>query len=50
VGEGMGFETADNAITLYWADGSAELARADKTVLARQLIERIASRYKAVRG
>ena len=50
VGEGMGFETADNAITLYWADGSAELERADKVILARRLIERIASRYKAVRG
>ncbi len=50
VGEGMGFETADNAITLYWPDGSVELERADKAVLARQLIERIASRYKAVRG
>jgi phosphopantothenoylcysteine decarboxylase / phosphopantothenate---cysteine ligase len=50
VGDGLGFETADNAITLYWADGSAELPRADKAVLARQLIERVASRYRAVRG
>ncbi|GAB2574034.1 bifunctional phosphopantothenoylcysteine decarboxylase/phosphopantothenate--cysteine ligase CoaBC [Dyella jejuensis] len=50
VGEGLGFETADNAITLYWADGSAELPRADKALLARQLIERIADRYRAVRG
>jgi phosphopantothenoylcysteine decarboxylase / phosphopantothenate---cysteine ligase len=50
VGDGLGFETADNAITLYWADGAAELPRADKAVLARQLIERVASRYKAVRG
>jgi phosphopantothenoylcysteine decarboxylase / phosphopantothenate---cysteine ligase len=50
VGDGLGFETADNAITVYWADGSAELPRADKAVLARQLIERIASRFKAVRG
>jgi phosphopantothenoylcysteine decarboxylase / phosphopantothenate---cysteine ligase len=50
VGDGMGFETADNAITLYWVDGSTELPRADKSVIARQLIERIASRYKAVRG
>ena len=50
VGDGLGFETTDNAITLYWADGSAELPRADKAVLARQLIEHVASRYKAVRG
>ncbi|RUL70555.1 bifunctional phosphopantothenoylcysteine decarboxylase/phosphopantothenate--cysteine ligase CoaBC [Dyella choica] len=50
VGEGLGFETADNAITLYWADGSLELPRADKAALARQLIECIASRYQAVHG
>lgn len=50
VGDGLGFETADNAITLYWADGSLELPRADKAALARQLIECIASRYKAARG
>lgn len=50
VGEGLGFETTDNAITLYWADGSLELPRTDKCALARQLIECIASRYKAVRG
>ena len=50
VGDGLGFETTDNAITLYWADGSSELPRADKALLARQLIDRIASRYKAVRG
>jgi phosphopantothenoylcysteine decarboxylase / phosphopantothenate---cysteine ligase len=49
VGNGLGFETADNAITLYWPDGSAELPRTDKTSLAHQLIERIAARYKAVR-
>lgn len=50
VGDGLGFETADNAITLYWPDGSLELPRTDKAALARQLIECIASRYKAVRG
>jgi phosphopantothenoylcysteine decarboxylase / phosphopantothenate---cysteine ligase len=50
VGDGLGFETADNAITLYWADGMAELPRTDKTALARQLIEHVAARYEAVRG
>ena len=50
VGEGMGFETADNAVTLYWADGSEALPRADKSVIARQLVACIASRYQAVRG
>jgi len=50
VGEGLGFETADNAITLYWADGARELPRADKAAIAHQLIECIADRYKAARG
>jgi len=47
VGEGMGFETADNALTLYWADGEVELPRTDKAALARQLIAHVAERYKA---
>ncbi|GLQ89210.1 phosphopantothenoylcysteine decarboxylase [Dyella flagellata] len=50
VGQGLGFETEDNAITLYWTDGSLELPRADKAALARQLIECIASRYQVMRG
>jgi phosphopantothenoylcysteine decarboxylase/phosphopantothenate--cysteine ligase len=50
VGEGLGFETCDNAITLYWPDGSLILPRADKCVLARQLIECVASRYMAAQG
>ena len=39
VGEGLGFEAADNALSLYWADGQRELPRASKTELARQLID-----------
>jgi phosphopantothenoylcysteine decarboxylase/phosphopantothenate--cysteine ligase len=30
VGGGLGFEAADNALTLYWADGALELPRASK--------------------
>jgi phosphopantothenoylcysteine decarboxylase/phosphopantothenate--cysteine ligase len=50
VGESLGFESADNALTLYWPGGEVELARAAKTVLARQLIEHVAVRYRLVRG
>ena len=50
VGEGMGFETADNALTLYWADGEVELPRTDKAALARQLIAHVAERYKTARA
>ncbi|MHA6205602.1 bifunctional phosphopantothenoylcysteine decarboxylase/phosphopantothenate--cysteine ligase CoaBC [Dyella soli] len=50
VGGGLGFEAADNALTLYWPDGSAELARASKTELAHQLMARVAERYRAVRS
>ncbi|ODV11184.1 MAG: phosphopantothenoylcysteine decarboxylase [Rhodanobacter sp. SCN 68-63] len=50
VGGGMGFETADNALTLYWADGSQELPRASKTELARELVTCVAERFKQVRA
>jgi phosphopantothenoylcysteine decarboxylase/phosphopantothenate--cysteine ligase len=50
VGGSLGFESADNALTLYWPGGEVELARAAKTVLARQLIEHVAVRYRLVRG
>lgn len=50
VGGGLGFEAADNALTLYWADGVAELPRAAKPELARQLIACVAERYRATRG
>ncbi len=50
VGEGLGFETADNALDVYWADGMLALARAGKAELARQLVACVAERYRAVRG
>jgi phosphopantothenoylcysteine decarboxylase/phosphopantothenate--cysteine ligase len=49
VGDGLGFEAADNALNVYWTDGSAELPRAGKEDLARQLVAHIAQRYKAAR-
>ena len=50
VGEGLGFEAADNALTLYWVGGSVELPRAAKPELARQLIAHVAERYRMARG
>jgi phosphopantothenoylcysteine decarboxylase/phosphopantothenate--cysteine ligase len=50
VGDGLGFEAADNALNVFWTGGSAELPRAGKDELARQLVARIAQRYKAVRS
>jgi phosphopantothenoylcysteine decarboxylase/phosphopantothenate--cysteine ligase len=50
VGEGLGFEAADNALSLYWAGGAVELPRAAKPELARQLIAQVAERYRASRG
>jgi phosphopantothenoylcysteine decarboxylase/phosphopantothenate--cysteine ligase len=49
VGNGLGFESEENALTLYWADGAAELPQASKTELARQLIDRVSECYKASR-
>jgi phosphopantothenoylcysteine decarboxylase/phosphopantothenate--cysteine ligase len=50
VGGGLGFEAADNALTLYWADGALELPRASKPKLAQQLIEQVAERYRSARS
>jgi len=50
VGEGLGFEAADNALSVYWSDGVIELPRAAKPELARQLIAQVAQRYRASRA
>ncbi len=50
VGSDCGFECADNALLLLWQDGREELARADKRVLARQLLERIVQRFDEPRA
>ena len=50
VGEGLGFEADDNALSVYWADGAIELPRAAKPELARQLITQIAQCYRASRA
>lgn len=47
VGKGLGFDAPDNALTVLWPGGRQEIARADKAVVARQLIAIIAERYHA---
>ena len=48
VGESLGFECGENALLLLWPGGREELAMADKDVLAKSLIERVAARHAAV--
>ena len=38
VGAGLAFDQPDNALSVIWADGTQQFARADKTLLASQLI------------
>jgi phosphopantothenoylcysteine decarboxylase/phosphopantothenate--cysteine ligase len=47
VGDGLGFEVEDNALTLYWAGGEQALPRADKAELAQALMACVATRYRA---
>jgi phosphopantothenoylcysteine decarboxylase/phosphopantothenate--cysteine ligase len=44
---GSGFESDDNALTVYWPDGERALAPASKTVLAGQLLDLIHARLAA---
>ena len=46
VGKGKGFDTDNNALTLYWKGGKQELHNAPKLQIARQLVEVIAQHYK----
>lgn len=47
VGEGLGFDKDDNALTVYWNGGRRDLTLTSKIALARQLVELIAERYRA---
>jgi len=44
---GSGFESDDNALTVYWADGALALGPAPKTQLADQLLDLILTRWPA---
>lgn len=43
---GIGFNSDDNAISVFWADGRQTFGTASKAELARQLIQLIAQRYR----
>jgi phosphopantothenoylcysteine decarboxylase/phosphopantothenate--cysteine ligase len=44
--EGIGFDSEDNALSIYWQGGGIELARTSKKQLAKQLITIISQRYQ----
>jgi len=44
---GSGFESDDNALTVYWLDGERALGPAPKTALADQLLDLILARWPA---
>jgi phosphopantothenoylcysteine decarboxylase / phosphopantothenate---cysteine ligase len=45
VGDGKGFDTETNALTVFWKTGQKQLQQAPKTRLARNLINLIADQY-----
>ena len=45
-----GFDSEQNALQVFWSDGEQLLAMMDKTLLAEQLLELIAQRFKTVRA
>ncbi len=47
VGDGLGFDKDDNALTVYWNGGQRELCLCSKRNLAGQLVNLIAERYRA---
>ncbi len=46
VGDGLGFDSEENALDVFWAGGSSSLATAPKEKLAGQLVELISARYR----
>jgi phosphopantothenoylcysteine decarboxylase / phosphopantothenate---cysteine ligase len=47
---GIGFNSDDNAVTLFWADGQQDFEAMSKQALARELIQQIARRYTDTNG
>lgn len=47
VGDGLGFDKDDNALTVYWHGGQQEMCLCNKRDLAKQLVQLIAERYRA---
>ena len=50
VGDDCGFDRDDNAVTVFWPGGERRFAEAQKTELARSLVELVAERFYAARG
>jgi len=50
VGNDCGFDRDDNAVNVLWSDGEKRYPQAQKSKLARDLVELIAERYYAARG
>ncbi len=50
VGDDCGFDTDDNSVNVFWSDGERRFPTAQKSELARNLIELIAQRFYAARG
>jgi phosphopantothenoylcysteine decarboxylase/phosphopantothenate--cysteine ligase len=50
VGSDCGFDCDDNKVSVFWADGEQRFPRAQKSMLARDLIALVARRYYAARG
>ena len=42
--DGCGFESCDNALSVYWTSGAAEIALGAKPEVARQLVSLIGQR------
>src|SRR5210317_1633342 len=50
VGSDCGFDRDDNAVNVLWSEGEKRYPQAQKSKLARDLVELIAERYYAARG
>lgn len=50
VGEGLGFDAAENAAEVYWDGGELSFPLMDKAALARELVGLIAERFEGARG
>jgi phosphopantothenoylcysteine decarboxylase/phosphopantothenate--cysteine ligase len=50
VGDDCGFDTDDNSVNVFWSDGERRFPTAQKSELARNLIELVAQRFYAARG
>ena len=50
VGVDLGFDSDENAVSVFWKNGEKRFPKADKSALANELVELVAERYYAVRG